>query len=179
MSYCTLEEAWGPKFKKQNKSKKQKRLERVDKNVTTDSIDPQILIPETGKMADYRQPYRQPSIREDTSNIIGYDPSDRYISTYQRYPVKQVESSNEGVLASQINQTPPYGGSSLIRDVEKPIDEFVRLTTHEYNKLKNTVVEGFGNPTDGQFNQLLLFIFAGIFYLFTLDMMYQLGKRSY
>ena len=58
MSYCTLEEAWGSDFKKKHKkSKKEKRLESLEKKRLNEAIDPQILIPETqrsNQMADYR-----------------------------------------------------------------------------------------------------------------------------
>ena len=79
---------------------------------------------------------------------------------------------------------------TFISDLEKPIQkvsneisksgqEIITLTAREYNNLKNQVVEGFQNTTDDQFNQLILYIFTGIFYLMMLDMMYQLGKKSY
>ena len=55
------------------------------------------------------------------------------------------------------------------------VDKVIQLTEGNYNKL----VEGFGNQPDDQFNLLLLYIFTGIFYLFMLDLMYQLGKKSY
>ena len=41
-----------------------------------------------------------------------------------------------------------------------------------YEDLKKEVVEGFANTTDEQFNQLILYIFTGLFYLLMLDMMY-------
>ena len=41
------------------------------------------------------------------------------------------------------------------------------------------VVEGFGNNVDEQFNQLLLYIFTGVFFVVMMDTMYQLGKKSY
>ena len=90
---------------------------------------------------------------------------------------QQVEQSNS-VLASQQVRKPRQ--SSLISDIEKPLDQFVKMYLNKLvTQLKHRLVEGFGNQTDEQFNQLLLFIFTGIFYLFSLDMMYQLGKKSY
>ncbi len=111
------------------------------------------------------------------------------MSPYQRYAPEQVQQTNESVLASQqvensnsvlaSQQVRKPRQSSLISDIEKPLDEFVKISKQEYEQLKHRLVEGFGNQTDEQFNQLLLFIFTGIFYLFSLDMMYQLGKKSY
>ena len=179
MSYCTLEEAWGSDFKKKHKkSKKEKRLESLEKKRLNEAIDPQILIPETqrsNQMADYRREVIQSN--PDRSNIQGLDESDKFMSPYQRYAPEQVQQMNESVLASQQFQKPRQ--SSLISDIEKPLDEFVKISKQEYEQLKHRLVEGFGNQTDEQFNQLLLFIFTGIFYLFSLDMMYQLGRKSY
>ena len=179
MSYCTLEEAWGSDFKKKHKkSKKEKRLESLEKKRLNEAIDPQILIPETqrsNQMADYRREVIQSN--PDRSNIQGFDESDKFMSPYQRYAPEQVQQTNESVLASQQVIKPRQ--SSLISDIEKPLDEFVKISKQEYEQLKHRLVEGFGNQTDEQFNQLLLFIFTGIFYLFSLDMMYQLGKKSY
>ena len=191
MSYCTLEEAWGSDFKKKHKkSKKEKRLESLEKKRLNEAIDPQILIPETqrsNQMADYRREVIQSN--PDRSNIQGFDESDKFMSPYQRYAPEQVQQMNESVLASQqvektnsllaSQQFSKPRQSSLISDIEKPLDEFVKISKQEYEQLKHRLVEGFGNQTDEQFNQLLLFIFTGIFYLFSLDMMYQLGKKSY
>ena len=191
MSYCTLEEAWGSDFKKKHKkSKKEKRLESLEKKRLNEAIDPQILIPETqrsNQMADYRREVIQSN--PDRSNIQGFDESYKFMSPYQRYAPEQVQQTNESVLASQqvensnsvlaSQQVRKPRQSSLISDIEKPLDEFVKISKQEYEQLKHRLVEGFGNQTDEQFNQLLLFIFTGIFYLFSLDMMYQLGKKSY
>ena len=191
MSYCTLEEAWGSDFKKKHKkSKKEKRLESLEKKRLNEAIDPQILIPEaqrSNQMADYRREVIQSN--PDRSNIQGFDESDKFMSPYQRYAPEQVQQTNESVLASQqveqsnsvlaSQQVHKPRQSSLISDIEKPLDEFVKISKQEYEQLKHRLVEGFGNQTDEQFNQLLLFIFTGIFYLFSLDMMYQLGKKSY
>ena len=55
----------------------------------------------------------------------------------------------------------------------------ITISESKLNELINKV-EGFENleQTDEQFNQLILYIFTGIIYLFMLDMMYQLGKKS-
>jgi len=186
MSYCTLEEAWGPDFKKQKKkSRKERKLEKEEQKMLQEAIDPQILIPEAHRMADYRKDLPSDDLpKSDTRPIIGYDNSfDSYISPYQRYKSDPVQRSNEAVLATN-------GGETLIADLEKPIQsvtnelgrleqDVVQLTRKEYNSLKKEVVEGFANTTDEQVNQLILYIFTGIFYLLMLDMMYQLGKKSY
>ena len=181
MSYCTLEEAWGSDFRKQKKkSRKEKKLESQEQKMLRDSVDPQILIPETHRMADYRQEVTTDDLlkpedlpKPDTPSIGAYDSSfDSYISPYQRYRTDPVQEMNETVLQNNKNET-------LISELEQPVDDLVHMTQDEYHKLKDEVVEGFINTTDEQFNQLILYIFTGIFYLLMLDMMYQLGKKSY
>jgi hypothetical protein len=167
MSYCTLEEAWGSDFKKKHKkSKKEKRLESQEKTMLQEAVDPQILIPDTPRLADRRSAPPQPIQGASNSSIQGFDESDMFMSPYHRYSQGQPPKQR----ASQ---------SSLISDIEKPIDDLIHLTKKEYDNLRGRVVEGFGNRTDEQFNQLLLFVFTGILYMFMLDMMYQLGKKSY
>jgi hypothetical protein len=176
MSYCTLEEAWGSDFRKQKKkSRKEKKLESQEQKMLRDSVDPQILIPETHRMADYRQEVLPEDLpKPDTPSIGPYDSSfDSYISPYQRYRTDPVQEMNETVLQNNKHET-------LISELEQqPVDDLVHMTQSEYHKLKDEVVEGFINTTDDQFNQLILYIFTGIFYLLMLDMMYQLGKKSY
>ena len=76
MSYCTLEEAWGSDFKRKKKSRKEKKLESQEQKMLKDSIAPQILIPETHRMADYRKDLTQDDLpKPDTSSIMGYDDS--------------------------------------------------------------------------------------------------------
>ena len=180
MSYCTLEEAWGSDFRKKKKSKKDKRLEKEEQKMLNESIDPQILIPPSTKLADSRRDFNQPPPMTSNSNITGYD--GYFISPYQTYTKNPVERTNETVLAN--NRVLEHKGfnNSIAgpnNEISGPINDIVKLSRGEYEGLKNRVVEGFGNQTDGQFNQLLLFIFVGIFYLLMLDMMYQLGKKSY
>ena len=107
MSYCTLEEAWGPDFKRKKKSRKENKLETQEKKMLKDSIDPQILIPQTHRMADYRKDITQDDLpKTDTSNIGGYDNSfDSYISPYQRYSADPIQQSNESVLEYNKKET--------------------------------------------------------------------------
>ena len=67
--------------------------------------------------------------------------------------------------------------------IQGPLNDNVTMSRGEYEKLKNKVsnnlVEGFANTTDEQFNQLILYIFTGIFYILMLDVMYQFGKKSF
>jgi len=182
MSYCTLEEAWGPDFKKKHKkSKKEKRLEKQEQKMLDESIDPQILLPEPHEMADYRQDVLQhpPSRLPTKDDINPYDSSfDSYVSPYQRFTSDPVQMTNEAIVSDN-KQITDSVVSKTVSSLEQPVEDMIQLTRSEYESLKHEVVEGFANQTDAQLNQLILYIFTGIFYLLMLDMMYQLGKKSY
>lgn len=182
MSYCTLEEAWGSDFKKKKKTKKERYYEKQGKYQIDKSVDPNILIPEAHRSADYRKTYTHQPLNNHNSSIQGYDSTfNSYISPYQRYSqtTNQVKETNDHILAEQNKQNKHTDHTNIIRNIEKPIDQLVQITKSEYDRLKTNIVEGFSNQSDEQFNQLLLYIFTGVFYLFSLDMMYQLGKKSY
>ena len=182
MSYCTLEEAWGTDFRKKKKSRKDKRLEKEEKKMLDESIDPQILIPPSTNLADARYKYKQSNPMIDNSSIQGYDGYN--VSPYQSYTQNSVERTNETVLANNIIlEQKGMMANSLANPVANqlagPVTNIIQISKGEYDNLKNRVVEGFQNTTDDQFNQLLLYIITGIFYLLMLDTMYQLGKKSY
>ena len=197
MQYCTIEEAWGPTFKKK-KSKKERRLEKQEEKMLSESIDSEIVIPrmEDTKMADSRQTYQRqiPRTREQLDSFNGYDQYSSNFGSPYSSTSKSVEVTNTDILENnkrleqqynqpqqtqQTQQTPQPHHTQLETQLGKTasqeLQKMMQIKQDDYLKLK----EGFTNQTDDQFNQLLLFIFTGIFYLFMLDMMYQLGKKSY
>ncbi len=178
MSYCTLEEAWGPDFKKKKKSRKEKKIE-LEEIKRKELIDSNIIIP---KMADKRRSYNQEIINNpDLSNITAYDKySDGYgvpynSETNNNIQVKDILKNNK-LLEQTYNK--PKLVSNLEENAKEEIEKMITIPEKKYYELMNHV-EGFTNNVDNQFNQLILYIFAGIFYLLLLDMMYQLGKKSY
>jgi len=160
---CLLEDAWGKDFVKPKKKKSKKKRPSLSDSEIGETIDPEILIPATRewKQADIRVPNIS---FEDTSHIGPYDSSsDMLISPYQSYATDPVKTTNESVLTHN-----------------KAVNEdMVQISRREYEDLQQSVVEGFGNNVNEQFNQLLLYIFTGIFFIVMMDTMYQLGKKSY
>ena len=77
-----------------------------------------------------------------------------------------------------VPQMEPKLNSQIGESATREIEKMIQLPENKYNQIIQQV-ENFANQSDDQFNQLLLYIFTGIFYLFMLDMMYQLGKKSY
>ena len=177
MSYCTLEEAWGSDFrKKTKKSKREKKSEKEKQRMET-NLESQIIVPQ---MADTRETYREtiPDYKQMTS-LDGFDPYSRQIGSPYQSSSDPVRRSNEIVEANNRVVERVLSNDSVASSV--PTSPMVQISRDEYEKLKNRYVEGFTNmnSTDETLNQLLLFIFAGIFYLLMLDTMYQLGKKSY
>ena len=171
MTYCSIEEAWGSDFSKPKKKKKKNRKKPIE-----DPIDPEILIPDTRefKPADVRVPNIS---FEDTSGIGAYDDAyDSLMSPYISRNQDPIDDSNKKVdeYNQEVKTASQIGTPSL--DTDK---DMVQIPRKEYEGLMNQVVEGFGNNVDEQFNQLLLYIFTGVFFVVMMDTMYQLGKKSY
>ena len=184
MSYATIEEAWGQDFNRKKKSKRDKRQEKLGKRLADESIDPEIVIP---KISDERNEYTpQKSVVPNIDSFNRYDRfTNRYGSPYQTSNNTLNVSSND-ILENNRKIEQQYNNAMLkttvpsdLSVVEKKIEDIenkvVQITEEKYKQL----TEGFSNQTDEQINQLLLYIFTGIFYLFMLDLMYQLGKKSY
>ena len=183
MSYATIEEAWGQDFNRKKKSKRDKRQEKLGKQIADESVDPEII----PKMSDERKEYipQKPMI-PNLDSFNGYDRfTNRYGSPYQTSNNTLNVSSND-ILENNRKIEQQYNNAMLesnvpseLSVVEKKIEDIenkvVQITEDKYKQL----TEGFTNQSDEQFNQLLLYIFTGIFYLFMLDLMYQLGKKSY
>jgi hypothetical protein len=205
MTYCTLEEAWGEDWvetKKQKKrSKRDRKLEKEEKHILKAAVDPQILIPDTYRMGENRgNNYQMSDYRKDISDdsplmneypLSGFDNSmNNYSSPYQRFVTDPLKRTDESVLLNNkrlqqpsiertIKEELPTSIKSITEPVSDSLNDMIQISKSEYNNLKKGVVEGFSNQTDEQFNQLILYIFTGILYILMLDMMYQLGKKSY
>lgn len=198
MSYATLEEAWGPNFNtKKKKSRKEKKLEVQEKKMLQDAVDPNIVIP---KIADIRQKNTSlPVPMDQLDSFNGYDRySDRYGSPFKQgngginVTENDILENNKRIeeryyqqmgkhydshqqQQQKIHQTKPNLQTQLGETAKEELNKMIRIPEEKYHQM----LEGFQNTSDEQFNQLILYIFTGIFYLFLLDMMYQLGKKSY
>lgn len=184
MSYATIEEAWGQDFNRKKKSKRDKRQEKLGKRLADESIDSEIVIP---KMSDERKEYvpQKPNM-PNLDSFNGYDRfTNRYGSPYQTSNNTLNVSTND-ILENNRKIEQQYNNSILktnvpseLSVVEKKIEDIENKVVQISEEKYKQITEGFSNQTDEQFNQLLLYIFTGIFYLFMLDLMYQLGKKSY
>ena len=172
-NYCTLEEAWGKDYKKEEKKTRRRETPRRETPSTpllNDTVDDQILIspPHEWSMS---------SPQEQTEKINTTKPV-----------ISNLMSTNE--IRPTMNQN---RNQNNFHYPESRLGEIVNITKKEYDNLKEmadkyismgaSAVPGgavFRRTSESeQFNTLLLYIFTGIFLLITHDMMFQLGKKSY
>jgi len=166
-NYCTLEEAWGKDFKRDEKKKK--RRDRPPREIlhTNDTIDEQILIAPPHEWSR-ATPLEQGEKFQSSKPIVA-DAMYSELSYQQNVPKNRFH----------------YPESNL--------SEIVNITRKEYENLKEKAekyISGGLNVTNPgttihrtseseQFNTLLLYIFTGIFLLISHDMMFQLGRKAY
>jgi len=173
-NYCTLEEAWGKDFKKDDKKKRKRDRpqSRMTPPLLNDTVDDQILIapPHEWSMAS---PSEQRGKMESTAPIVS-----------------NMMSTNE-LRSNQSMRTP----QNNFHYPETKLGEIINITRKEYESLKenaeryisgaSSTVTNMGTTISvrtsesEQFNTLLLYIFTGIFLLISHDMMFQLGKKTY
>lgn len=192
--YCSLEEAWGSDFKKEGKKKKKREYENPQRE-TTDKrfkpvlnnleIDKDILIepPRTWKSANSLekeppliQPFDYYSSNERNLDYVPYS-TNIYPNVQQE---KQQQNEYRQPL-SRVNETPSLQQKDGY--VQVPLSDYQNLIQEREQQIRKnlttgTIIEGFSS-NDEQFNELLLYIFTGIFLLISHDLMFQLGKRSY
>ena len=190
--YCSLEEAWGSDFKKEGKGKKKKKREyetpkrdpedkRFKPVLNNLEIDKNILIepPRTWKSANSLeeppliQPFDYYSSNEKNLDYVPYSTN--------IYPNVQGNNNVNRQPLSRVNETPSLQQKDGY--VQVPLSEYQQLIEEREQKIQKNlrsgkVIEGF-TSNDEQFNELLLYIFTGIFLLISHDLMFQLGKRSY
>jgi hypothetical protein len=190
--YCSLEEAWGSDFKKGGKEKKKKKREyetpqrdpnekRFKPVLNNLEIDKDILIepPRTWKSANTLeeppliQPFDYYSSNERNLDYVPYSTN--------IYPNVQENNNVNRQPLSRVNETPSLQQKDGY--VQVPLSDYQQLIQGREQKIQNnlrsgTIIEGFSS-NDEQFNELLLYIFTGIFLLISHDLMFQLGKRSY
>jgi hypothetical protein len=195
--YCSLEEAWGSDFGKEGKGKDKKKKKREYENpqrgddkrfkpvLNNLEIDKDILIepPRTWKSANSLekeppliQPFDYYSSNERNLDYVPYS-----TNIYPNVQQQQQQQSEYRQPLSRVNETPSLQQKDGY--VQVPLSEYQKLIQEKEQQIRKnlttgTIIEGFSS-NDEQFNELLLYIFTGIFLLISHDLMFQLGKRSY
>ena len=196
--YCSLEEAWGSDFKKEGKKKKKREYENPQRGgddkrfkpvLNNLEIDKDILIepPRTWKSAnslEKEQPLIQPfdyySSQDKQLDYVPYS-TNIYPNVQQEKQQEKQQQNEYRQPLSRVNETPSLQQKDGY--VQVPLSDYQNLIQEKEQQIRRnlttgTIIEGFSS-NDEQFNELLLYIFTGIFLLISHDLMFQLGKRSY
>ena len=192
LAYCSLDEAFSSVKKKIKKGKtNDKKL--IDKILGRgEEVDQAILDIDRSEL-----PVRN-SIDIDKLNAIpfSYNENDKFVKIRQ----------DESLIKQKARDQEPNEWQAKQNDESKKIFEEIQLQilnlTKEIKELKNTPndepndepnnVEGYVNYNidtnkmkrnitfdNDQFNELLLYIFTGIFLLILIDYIYKLGQKSF
>jgi hypothetical protein len=173
-NYCTLEEAWGKDFRKDDKKKKKR--ERESQSFThpllNDTVDEQILIAPPHEWAR-ETPQEQRKKMESSKPIVSDLMSTNELRPYQSYNTpKNNFHYPESTLSDIVNIT-----RKEYENLKEMANKYVSDTSSTVANMGSTIIPRTSESE--QFNTLLLYIFTGIFLLISHDMMFQLGKKAY
>ena len=172
-NYCTLEEAWGKDFKKEDKKKKKREREnqRVSLPSLNDTVDDQILIapPHEWSMVN---PQEQRKKMESSKPIVSDLMSTNELRPYQRVGAQRNFHYPESNLSDIVNIT-----RKEYENLKEMANKYVSDASSTVTNMGTNIVHRTSESE--QFNTLLLYIFTGIFLLISHDMMFQLGKKAY
>lgn len=172
-NYCTLEEAWGKDFKKEDKKKKKREREnqRVSLPSINDTVDDQILIapPHEWSMVN---PQEQRKKMESSKPIVSNLMSTNELRPYQNVREQRKFHYPESNLSDIVNIT-----RKEYENLKEMANKYVSDASSTVTNMGTNIVHRTSESE--QFNTLLLYIFTGIFLLISHDMMFQLGKKAY
>ena len=192
LEYCSLEEAF-PSIKKKIRKSKTRDKTMIDKILGRgEELDQAITDIDRSEL-----PIRNcTDINELNAIPFSYNENDKYVR------IKQDES----LIKQKAKDQEPNEWQAKQNDESKKIFEEIQLQifnlTKEIKELNNTPkekendkpnnIEGYVNYNidtnkikrnitfdNDQFNELLLYIFTGIFLLILIDYIYKLGKKSF
>tara|TARA_B100000900_G_scaffold415007_1_gene443388 strand:+ start:37 stop:564 length:528 start_codon:yes stop_codon:yes gene_type:complete len=172
-NYCTLEEAWGKDFKKDDKKKKKREREsqKFTHPLLNDTVDDQILIAPPHEWAR-ENPQEQRKKIESSKPIISDLMSTNELRPYQNVRAQRNFHYPESNLSDIVNIT-----RKEYENLKEMANKYVSDASSTVTNIGSTIIPRTSESE--QFNTLLLYIFTGIFLLISHDMMFQLGKKAY
>jgi len=192
LAYCSLDEAFNS-GKKKNKYKKGKDKNIIDKILGRgEELDQSITDIDRSEL-----PIRNcTDINELNAIPFSYNENDKYVRIKQDESLVKQKSSDEKPNEWQVKQNDE--SKKIFEDIQLQIfnltKEIKELKAKPIENDKPNNIEGYvnynidtnkikqrGNITfdNDQFNELLLYIFTGIFLLIMIDYIYKLGKKSF
>ena len=192
LSYCSLDEAFSS-VKKKIKKSKNKDKNMIDKILgRSEEIDEALIDVDRSEI-----PVRNSTdIAKLNALPFSYSENDKYVKIKQdeslvqqkardqepnEWQAKQNDESKkifEEIQLQILNLTKEIKElkSGELKETDKPDDKIEGYVNYniDTNKIKRNIT--FDND---QFNELLLYIFTGIFLLILIDYIYKLGKKSF
>ena len=181
LSFCSLDQAFNDASSDNKKEKKKKKFKNDNLNPLSRTF--------VNNNRSSNSIVEKPSI-----DMMPNPPTPEYAT------ITQVQRSNEPppVHRDIPRDMPPNNLQNSLNNESiqlfKNMQEQILVLTNELNNIKNSsnssfkderksIVEGFNSKSitfdNDQFNELLLYIFTGVFMLYIIDYMYKFGKKSF
>jgi hypothetical protein len=176
LGFCELDQAFNSTIKRKKRSSKSRKLDIEDELIQSGDID---------------RPNLSNSLDRETISALPftYKQNEQYAKLRQEQKLEQQHNRDEKPNQMQFDMNKKF--DEMVRSFESRIvklEEFYERKIQEIlenNRVEKETrkIEPFtvNKPTfnNDQFNELLLYIFTGIFLLVLIDYIYKLGKKSF
>lgn len=181
LGFCELDQAFSNTVKRKKRPSKSRKLSIEDELIQRGDI----------YVRDVDRPNLSNSLDKETVNALPftYEKNEQYAKLRQEQQLEQQHNRDEQPNEMQMDMNRKF--DKMVRDFESRIvklEEFYERKISEILDNNNAEkqsrkIEPFtvSKPTfnNDQFNELLLYIFTGIFLLVLIDYIYKLGKKSF
>jgi hypothetical protein len=182
LGFCELDQAFNSTIKRKKKSSKSRKLDIEDELIQRDDIH----------VRDVDRPNLSNSLDRETVNALPYtyEQNEQFAKLRQEQKLEQQHNRDEKPNQMQFDMNRKF--DEMVRSFESRIvklEEFYErkiqeiLENNRADHKEPRKIEPFtvNKPTfnNDQFNELLLYIFTGIFLLVLIDYIYKLGKKSF
>ena len=176
LGFCELDQAFNSTIKRKKKSNKSRKLNIED---------------ELNQRGDIDRINLSNSLDGETVNALPftYEQNEQYMKLREQQQLKQQQSRDQKPNEIQVTMNQKF--DEMVRSFESRIVKLEEFYERKINEIlennrsdrKERKIEPFtvNKPTlnNDQFNELLLYIFTGIFLLVLIDYIYKLGKKSF
>jgi len=176
LGFCELDQAFNSTMKRKKRSGKSRKIDIED---------------ELHQRSDIDRPNLSNSLDSEVVNALpfSYEQNDQYMKLREQQQLQQQQSRDQKPNQTQIDMNKKF--DEMVRDFQSRIvklEEFYERKIREIlennrDEKQSRKIEPFtlNKPTfnNDQFNELLLYIFTGIFLLVLIDYIYKLGKKSF
>jgi hypothetical protein len=181
LGFCELDQAFNSISKRKKRSSKSRKLDIEDELIQRGDIH----------VRDVDRPNLSNSLDQKTVNALPftYEQNEQYAKLREQQQLEQQQSRDQKPNQMQFDMNKKF--DEMVRDFQSRIVKLEEFYERKINEIlennkaerKERKIEPFtvNKPTfnNDQFNELLLYIFTGIFLLVLIDYIYKLGKKSF